>query len=80
MSGQSADTEFVVGKLGKSKTAEFNNQFFYGVSASSVYTNSFAGVGPAGPAFNFCDSLSRDSGSHQNGKLRGAIYGCGQPE
>jgi hypothetical protein len=45
MSGQSADTEFVVGKLGKSKTPELQNQFFYGISASSVYTNSFAGVG-----------------------------------
>lgn len=46
MSGQSGDGEFVVGKLAKSKAAEFKNQFFYGVSASSVYTNSFAGVGP----------------------------------
>ena len=46
MSGQSADTEFVVGKLARSRTEEFKNQFFYGVSASSVYTNSFAGVGP----------------------------------
>jgi hypothetical protein len=46
MSGQSADGEFVAGKLSKSKTAEFEKQFFYGLSASSVYTNSFAGVGP----------------------------------
>jgi hypothetical protein len=45
MSGQSADGEFVAGKLSKSKTAEFRDQFFYGVSASSVYTNSFAGAG-----------------------------------
>jgi hypothetical protein len=45
MSGQSADTEFVVGKLGKTRTPEFKNQFFYGISASSVYINSFAGVG-----------------------------------
>jgi len=46
MSGQSADGEFVVGKLGKTGTSEFKNQFFYGLTASSVYTNSFAGVGP----------------------------------
>src|ERR1700760_4123051 len=35
MSGQSADGEFVAGKLSKSKTAEFQKQFFYGLSASS---------------------------------------------
>ncbi len=46
MSGQSADGEFVAGKLSKSKTAEFREQFFYGLSASSVYINSYAGVGP----------------------------------
>ena len=45
MSGQSADGEFVAGKLSKSKTAEFREQFFYGLSASSVYINSYAGVG-----------------------------------
>jgi hypothetical protein len=45
MSGQSADGEFVLGTLGKSKASEFRSQFFYGVSAASVYTNSFAGVG-----------------------------------
>jgi hypothetical protein len=46
MSGQSADGEFVVGKLGKTRPSEFKNQFFYGLTASSVYTNSFQGVGP----------------------------------
>src|SRR5437879_3536018 len=45
MSGQTADGEFIAGKLSKSKAPEFKNQFFYGFSASSVYTDSFAGVG-----------------------------------
>ena len=45
MSGQSGDGEFIAGKLSKSKAPQFKNQFFYGFSASSVYTDSFAGVG-----------------------------------